>query len=69
MASGEIRWTFVASIRTGTAAGVTQHREGAAATPGAQFGSGRMIAIRVTVSSSIANRGPSRPAPECLTPP
>src|SRR5690606_21433244 len=29
----------------------------------------RMTAIRVTVSSSIANRGPSRPAPESFTPP
>ena len=28
-----------------------------------------MTAIRVTVSSSIANRGPSRPTPESLVPP
>lgn len=30
---------------------------------------GRMTAIRVTVSSSMANRGPSRPIPESFTPP
>jgi hypothetical protein len=30
---------------------------------------GRMIAIRVTVSSSMAKRGPSRPTPLSLTPP
>jgi 3-hydroxyisobutyrate dehydrogenase-like beta-hydroxyacid dehydrogenase len=29
----------------------------------------RMTAIRVTVSSSMAKRGPSRPAPESFTPP
>ena len=31
--------------------------------------SGLIIAILVTVNSSIANRGPSRPIPEFLTPP
>lgn len=30
---------------------------------------GRMIAIFVTVNSSIAQRGPSRPMPESFTPP
>src|SRR5207249_1843139 len=33
------------------------------------IGHGRITAMRVTVSSSTANRGPSRPMPESFTPP